>query len=89
MLFEVARNRSLLGDRPRAERRSGQRQAALHDRREIDLDPVAALQADLQQTLEWGLYPFIVGGVIKAVIAALVLRGAWALVGRADATKQG
>jgi biotin transport system substrate-specific component len=41
------------------------------------------------QTLAAGLYPFIVGGVIKAGIAALVLRGAWALVGRADATKQG
>ena len=40
------------------------------------------------QTLAGGLYPFIVGGVVKAVIAALVLRGAWALVGRADATKQ-
>ena len=41
------------------------------------------------QTLAAGLTPFIVGGVVKAVIAALVLRGAWALVGRADATKQG
>jgi len=41
------------------------------------------------QTLASGLYPFIIGGVVKAVIAALVLRGAWALVGRADATKQG
>jgi len=40
------------------------------------------------QTLAGGLYPFIIGGVVKAVIAALVLRGAWALVGRADATKQ-
>jgi biotin transport system substrate-specific component len=40
------------------------------------------------QTLAGGLYPFIVGGVVKAVIAALVLRGAWALVGRADAAKQ-
>jgi biotin transport system substrate-specific component len=40
------------------------------------------------QTLAGGLYPFIIGGVVKAVIAALVLRGAWALVGRADAAKQ-
>jgi len=39
------------------------------------------------QTLEGGLYPFVVGGVIKAVIAALVLRGAWALVARADRAK--
>ncbi|HEY0374423.1 MAG TPA: biotin transporter BioY [Amnibacterium sp.] len=39
------------------------------------------------QTLAGGLYPFIVGGIIKAVIAALVLRGAWALVARADRSK--
>jgi biotin transport system substrate-specific component len=39
------------------------------------------------QTLQSGLYPFIVGGVLKAVIAALALRGAWSLVGRADAAK--
>lgn len=39
------------------------------------------------QTLAGGLFPFIVGGLIKAVIAALVLRGAWALVDRADAAK--
>lgn len=36
------------------------------------------------QTLAGGLYPFIIGGIVKAVIAALVLRGAWALVDRAD-----
>jgi biotin transport system substrate-specific component len=40
------------------------------------------------ETLAAGLAPFIVGGVIKAGIAALVLRGAWALVDRADSTKQ-
>jgi biotin transport system substrate-specific component len=39
------------------------------------------------QTLAGGLYPFIVGGIIKAVIAALALRGAWALVARADRSK--
>lgn len=39
------------------------------------------------ETLTGGLYPFIVGGVIKAVLAALALRGAWALVARADRTK--
>jgi biotin transport system substrate-specific component len=47
-----------------------------------------ALQANLQQTLEWGLYPFIVGGVVKALLAAGILRGAWALVSRADSQKQ-
>jgi biotin transport system substrate-specific component len=40
------------------------------------------------ETLQSGLAPFIVGGVIKAVIAALALRGAWALVDRADAAKR-
>lgn len=48
-----------------------------------------ALDLTWPQTLAGGLYPFIVGGVVKAVIAALVLRGAWALVDRADAAKQG
>ncbi|QEO10062.1 biotin transporter BioY [Protaetiibacter larvae] len=33
--------------------------------------------ANLEQTLEWGLYPFIVGGIIKAVIAAILLPLAW------------
>ncbi len=36
------------------------------------------------ETLGAGLYPFIIGGVVKAVAAALVLRGAWSLVDRAD-----
>ncbi|MDQ1531156.1 MAG: biotin transport system substrate-specific component [Microbacteriaceae bacterium] len=40
-----------------------------------------------EQTLQAGLYPFIIGGIIKAVIAALALRGAWSLVERADAAK--
>lgn len=40
------------------------------------------------QTLQAGLVPFIVGGVVKAAIAALALRGAWALVDRADAAKR-
>ena len=47
-----------------------------------------ALQANLQQTLEWGLYPFIVGGIVKALLAAGILRGAWALVSWADTRKQ-
>lgn len=36
-----------------------------------------ALGANLQQTLEWGFYPFIVGGAIKALIAAILLPAAW------------
>jgi biotin transport system substrate-specific component len=39
------------------------------------------------QTIAVGFTPFIVGGIIKAVIAAAALRGAWALVDRADRSK--
>ncbi|MEO6533303.1 MAG: biotin transporter BioY [Pseudolysinimonas sp.] len=35
------------------------------------------LHTDLQTTLQYGLYPFILGGVIKAVIAAGLLPLAW------------
>lgn len=38
-----------------------------------------ALGADLQQTLEWGLYPFIIGGIIKAAIAAAIIPAVWKL----------
>jgi biotin transport system substrate-specific component len=34
------------------------------------------------QALDAGFYPFIVGGIVKAVIAAAVLGGAWAVVRR-------
>lgn len=40
------------------------------------------------ETLQGGLYPFVIGGVVKAVLAALVLRGAWAVVDRTDAAKR-
>lgn len=33
--------------------------------------------ASLAQTYQWGLEPFIVGGIVKAVIAALLLPAAW------------
>lgn len=33
--------------------------------------------AGVEQTLEWGLYPFILGGVLKAVLAAGLLPAAW------------
>jgi biotin transport system substrate-specific component len=46
-----------------------------------------ALQADLEQTLKWGLYPFVIGGVVKALLAAGILRGAWSLVEWADSRK--
>jgi biotin transport system substrate-specific component len=41
-----------------------------------------SLGADLQQTLEWGLYPFIAGGVIKALLAAALMPGAWHLAAK-------
>ncbi len=31
----------------------------------------------VEQTLEWGLYPFILGGILKALIAAALLPLAW------------
>lgn len=33
--------------------------------------------ADLSQTLAWGLYPFVLGEVIKVVLATAVIRCAW------------
>lgn len=47
-----------------------------------------ALDLDWAQTAQSGLLPFVVGGVIKAALAAVVLRSAWALVDRADASKR-
>ena len=45
------------------------------------------LHLSAAQAVAAGLTPFIVGGVIKAAIAAGVLRGAWALVARADRSR--
>jgi biotin transport system substrate-specific component len=46
--------------------------------------PWLAVAAHLtaQQALEAGFYPFIVGGIVKAAVAAGVLGGAWAVVHR-------
>jgi biotin transport system substrate-specific component len=41
-----------------------------------------SLGTDLQQTLEFGLYPFIIGGVVKAVVAAITMPLAWRLLAR-------
>ncbi|WP_111718988.1 biotin transporter BioY [Homoserinimonas sp. OAct 916] len=46
-----------------------------------------ALSANLQQTLEWGLYPFIIGGIIKAGIAAALIPGSWKLAERISAKR--
>lgn len=42
----------------------------------------------LQGTIESGLLPFILPGVVKALIAALIVPGAWALVRWVDARKR-
>lgn len=41
-----------------------------------------ALRSDLPTTLQFGLYPFILGGLIKAAIAAAVLPAAWRVAAR-------
>ncbi len=48
--------------------------------------PWLALVADLSaaQALDAGFTPFVVGGLVKAAIAGLLLPGAWRLVDRSD-----
>jgi biotin transport system substrate-specific component len=41
-----------------------------------------SLGLNLEQTLQGGLYPFIIGGIIKAIIAAAVMSSAWFLIDR-------
>jgi biotin transport system substrate-specific component len=53
----------------------------------IILNAVMGLELSFWQLLEAGLFPFILGGVVKAAIAALVIPGAWAAVRAADARK--
>jgi biotin transport system substrate-specific component len=36
----------------------------------------------LERGLEWGLYPFIIGDVLKLLLAASILPAAWRLTGR-------
>jgi len=40
------------------------------------------------QILEVGVLPFILGGLIKAALAALIIPGAWALARRVDNSKK-
>lgn len=47
-----------------------------------------ALSANLLQTLEWGLYPFIIGGIIKAALAAALIPASWKLVNKVDARRK-
>ena len=53
----------------------------------VVLNVVMALELSAWQILEAGLFPFILGGLIKAGIAALIIPSAWALVRKVDATK--
>jgi len=41
-----------------------------------------ATGAGLEQTLEWGLYPFVPGDVVKLYLAAALLPAAWRVVPR-------
>ncbi|MDE2899803.1 MAG: biotin transporter BioY [Chloroflexota bacterium] len=43
---------------------------------------IDAADGDWAKTLEWGLYPFIVGDMMKLFLASLTLPAAWALVAR-------
>jgi biotin transport system substrate-specific component len=52
------------------------------------LNVVLGAEYGFWQILEVGVLPFIVGGLIKAGIAALLIPGAWALVRAADKRKQ-
>lgn len=53
------------------------------------LNSVLGLDYSVGQILEVGVLPFILGGVIKAGLAALIIPGAWALVRAADRRKRG
>lgn len=43
---------------------------------------IDAASGDWVKTLEWGLYPFIIGDMMKLFLASLTLPAAWALVAR-------
>lgn len=53
------------------------------------LNTVGGGSFGLGEILGFGLWPFIVGGLIKAAIAALIIPAAWAGVRRLDRTKRG
>jgi len=48
---------------------------------------LAGYPNDLNSVLVGGLYPFIIGGIVKAVIAAIVIGGSWRIIERRDARK--
>lgn len=51
------------------------------------LNVVMGLDFSFWGLLEVGLLPFILGGIVKAGLAAAIVPGAWALVRKADASK--
>ena len=54
-----------------------------HTGRTVTLAAVyLALDTGLEDTLEAGLYPFVVGDLLKLYLAGALLPGAWALVRR-------
>jgi biotin transport system substrate-specific component len=46
-----------------------------------------SLGLNLEETLQGGLYPFILGGVIKALLAAGIIRLTWLSINSADARR--
>ena len=52
------------------------------------LNVVMGYDLTFVEILEAGLFPFIIGGIIKAGLAALIIPGAWALVRKVDASKK-
>lgn len=52
------------------------------------LNVVLGLDYSFAGILDAGLFPFIVGGLVKAALAALLIPGAWALVRKVDAAKK-
>ncbi|MFP7833336.1 biotin transporter BioY [Marisediminicola sp. LYQ134] len=44
----------------------------------------ASLGLTLEQTLQSGLYPFIIGGLVKSALAAAAIPAVWALLSRRD-----
>lgn len=52
------------------------------------IDPSVADDQVVSTTLKWGLYPFILGDLIKLVAASLLLPGAWEVVNLVRGRKQ-
>ena len=48
----------------------------------FDLAAVIPGTNTLDKTLVGGLYPFVLGDLLKLYVAVIVLPGAWALIGR-------